>query len=154
MNIRELKAVLLAQPGRIVRLLLPGGDPVPAAFHVTEVGHVVKRFIDCGGTIRVQETCQLQAWVGEDDPGHRLTAGKLAGILDRSRPVVPSEALEVEVEYDDGVVAQYRLAGGTVAGDALEFALVNKTTDCLAREACGLEPAGCGCGPAGGGQCC
>lgn len=146
MNIQTLKATLLQHPDNHVRFILPDGDPIPPEFHVTEVGHVVKNFIDCGGTVRSQESCLLQTWVGEGDQDHRLTAGKLARILELSRKVVPSEALEVEVEYDCCVVAQYTVDSASVAGGELRFTLGNKKTDCLARESCGVDAGGAGCG--------
>jgi hypothetical protein len=153
MKLRIFKARLLQHPEKSVRLVLPGGDPVPAEFHVTEVGHVVRNFIDCGGMTRTAEACLLQAWVAEDDKDHRLTAGKLATILEWSRTVVPSEELNVEVEYDRGVVGQYTLDAAEVTDGVLVFQLGNKKTDCLAREVCGVEAGGCGPGD-GSGKCC
>jgi hypothetical protein len=85
---------------------LPDGGLIPAHFHITEVGHVTKRFIDCGGTRRTLETCLLQTWV-HDDVDHRLVAGKLATIFDRAGDVLPHHDLPVEIEYEDGVVAQF-----------------------------------------------
>ncbi len=155
MNISTLKTRLLQHPDKPVRFVLPDGDAIPAAFHVTEVGHVVKNFIDCGGTKRSQESCLLQTWVAEDDQAHRLTAGKLAKILALSAAVVPSDELDVEVEYDSGVVAQYTVETAAVQAEELRFSLGNKQTDCLARESCGVSPeaAGCGCGEVSG-KCC
>ena len=156
MNLAGLKAVLLKHPGLDVRLVLPGGDPVPADIHVTEVGLVRKDFIDCGGTVRRAETCLIQAWRAGNDPDHRLSAEKLARILTVAAKVVPSDGLEVEVEYQPCCVAQYKVEGAHAAGGELRFLLAHKHTDCLAREACGLSPAGasagCGCGSEGG--CC
>ena len=154
MNLRTLKATLLQHPSHVVRFVLPDGDPIPARFHVTEVGHVTRRFIDCGGTVRSLESCLLQTWVPEGDSEHRLTAGKLAKILDLSRQVVPSDELEVEVGYDCCVVGQYTIEGAASKEEILTFTLGNKKTDCLARETCGVDPAavesgccgsGCGC---------
>lgn len=34
---------------------LPGGQFVPAHFHLTEVGHVTRNYIDCGGTVRQEK---------------------------------------------------------------------------------------------------
>jgi hypothetical protein len=155
MNLGSLKTSLRQHPAKNIRLILPDGDPIPADFHVTEVGHVVKAFIDCGGTLRRRETCLLQAWVSGNDPDHRLTAEKLARILGLSSKVVPSEDLEVEVEYEPCAVAQYKVESAGSAGDELHFQLAHKHTDCLAREGCGLAPAGsqCGCGE-GEGNCC
>ncbi|HZZ58263.1 MAG TPA: DUF6428 family protein [Opitutaceae bacterium] len=148
MDLRTLKANLRQNADRNVRLVLPEGNPIPAHFHVTEVGRVVKHFIDCGGTLRRRETCLLQTWVSGSDPGHRLSAGKLAQILEHAAPVAAADDLEVEVEYEAGCVAQYQLGAAEASGGELRVQLAHKHTDCLAREACGLAPApaGCGCG--------
>jgi hypothetical protein len=76
MNLTTLKANLRQHAGHNVRLVLPDGDPIPADFHITEVGHVVKNFIDCGGTVRRMESCLLQTWVAGNDPDHRLSTAK------------------------------------------------------------------------------
>jgi len=156
MQLNAFKNRLLQEPDKIVRFVLPDGEVIPARFHVTEVGHVTRRFIDCGSTVRETESCLLQTWVPDGDNEHRLTAGKLAEILEASRKVLPARDLEIEVEYDSSVVAQYTVNEPTVQEDTLTFALGNKKTDCLARETCGVEPAaavagccggqGCGCG--------
>jgi hypothetical protein len=151
MKLDEFKRVLLATPGTGLRFVLPGGEAIPEDFHVTEVGHVAKRFIDCGGTVREGSACVLQVWVARNDADHRLGAGRLASILDMARTVVPSDDLEVEVEYEAGEISQYPVLGAEVSDERIVFRLGRKHTDCLAREACGLEPCGSGA-PADG--CC
>ena len=151
MNMASLKTILRQHPSKNIRFVLPDGDPVPADFHVTEVGHVVKNFIDCGGSVRRQETCLLQAWVAGNDPDHRLSGAKLANILELSGKVIPSDQLEVE--YEACSVAQYKVESAAAAGNELLFQLAHKHTDCLAREACGLAPAGSACGGESG-NCC
>lgn len=146
MDLKAFRGHLVEHYEKSVRFVLPDGEPIPAEAHVTEVGHVAKRFIDCGGTVRSQESCLLQAWIAERDGEHRLSAGKLARILDLSRVVLPSEDLGVELEYDRGAVGQYTLVSAEARGDELFFALGNKKTDCLARESCGVAPAASGCG--------
>ena len=49
MKLRDLKATLTLHPDALPRFILPDGDQIPAHYHITEVGHVTKRFIDCGG---------------------------------------------------------------------------------------------------------
>src|SRR5688500_11607555 len=100
MNLNELKAALAAAPAKAnVTILLPDGGTVPAHFHVTEVGHVRKDFIDCGGKSRASRTCTLQTWIGrERDDGHRLDAGKFLKILGLAAPLFTDDALPVEVE--------------------------------------------------------
>ena len=124
MNLTELKNGLQAHADLNVQITLPDGGRVPAHYHVTEVGHVAKRFIDCGGTIRTSETCVLQTYLGSpQDDGHRLTAGKLAHILDLAQPILSSEELPVEVEYEEGVISQFPLTGFTVGAGGLVLQL-------------------------------
>ncbi|MDQ6622893.1 MAG: DUF6428 family protein [Verrucomicrobiota bacterium] len=148
MTLTELRTILTLHPEAQPRFTLPDGDQIPAHFHVTEVAYVAKKFIDCGGLTGQSETCVLQTWLG-DDLEHRLTAGRLAQILKLGARVLPERDLEVEVEYDCCVVAQYPIAEVTRAGDHIELALGSKRTQCLARDrrladanCCG-EPAAC-----------
>src|SRR5882757_9512803 len=102
MKLNELKAALAtAQPDAEVRIALPDGGHVPAHFHVTEVGHIQKDFIDCGGNRRASRTCTLQIWMAtEQDDTHRLTVDRLGKILALTSPLFADELLPVEVEYE------------------------------------------------------
>lgn len=135
MNISEFLSHLRAHPEKALALILPDGDFVPAHYHVTEVGHVMKRFIDCGGTRRTLETCLLQTWV-DTDVDHRLFAGKLAAIFDKAGDVLPHHDLPVEIEHEGSVVAQYPVESAEVIDGALAFRLGLKHTDCLAKNIC------------------
>jgi hypothetical protein len=150
MNLNELKASLTAaRPDSEVRIALPDGGYVPAHFHVTEVGHIQKDFIDCGGQRRASRTCSLQIWMGsEHDDGHRLTVGRFGKILALTAPLFADEALPVEVEYEDGFISQFPLERATVDTDRVVLQLGSKHTNCLARETCGAggDDGGCGCG--------
>jgi hypothetical protein len=139
MKLNQLKAVLESHPDRFPRFILPDGDLVPAHFHLTEVGHVAKNFIDCGGTIRKTESTVLQLWVNDGDSDHRLNAGKMAKILALGKRVLPQDDLEVEVEYDDYAISQFPITGFAVSGEHLDFTTTTKHTDCLAREKCGVD---------------
>lgn len=169
MNLNELKTCLQKRPELNLAFVLPDGRRVPAHFHVTEVGHITRNFVDCGGTFRRSEGYVLQTHVGSShDDGHRLTAGKLAKILGLAQALVTSEELPVEVEYEDGMVSQFSLQGAGLADGELAFQLGAKHTDCLAKEKCGIRDEGCGCSaeaepveesrccisPAGSTQCC
>jgi hypothetical protein len=133
MKLSELKSLLRAHPAATPRFHLPDGDQIPAHYHITEVGHVTKRFIDCGGQRHDRsDTCLLQTWLG-DDVEHRLNAGTFAKILDLGAQVLPHDDLDVEVEYDCCVVSQYPISDANVSGDYIEFQLGEKRTDCLAR---------------------
>ena len=135
MIISDFLTHLRSHADKSLAFILPDGGLIPAHFHITEVGHVLKRFIDCGGTRRTLETCLLQTWV-HDDVGHRLVAGKLAAIFDKAGDVLPNHELPVEIEYEDGVVAQFPVESSEIIDDQLVFRCGWKHTDCLARGIC------------------
>ncbi len=137
MKLHELKSLLSEFSDRHFRIKLPGGDTIPRSFHVTEIGHIHKTFIDCGGTLRENRTCQLQIWVGEDFD-HRIETGKMAAILEKTAKLLPDESVPVEIEYEDRVISQYTISGHDITADAVILNLENKHTECLAPELCGL----------------
>lgn len=146
MKLSELKSILRAHPAELPRFVLPDGAQVPAHFHISEVGYVAKRFIDCGGTLHdTTETCLLQTYVAGDIE-HRLDAGTLTKILDLGQQVLPHDDVEVEVEYEACGVSQYPIASAEVDGEMMVLKLSSKHTDCLAKEKCGIDADGCGCG--------
>lgn len=135
MTVSEFVSHLRTHCEKPLSLMLPDGGFVPAHYHITEVGSVHKRFIDCGGTRRTQDTCLLQTWV-HDDTEHRLVAGKLAVIFDKAGDVLPDHDLPVEIEHEDAVVAQFPVESAEVIDGSLTFRLGLKHTDCLARGIC------------------
>ena len=147
MNVEQFYQTLEKQSDAAVRFQLPSGSLIPDHFHVTEVGRIDKRFVDCGGTHRQSASCLLQTWTA-NDLHHRLVAGKLAKILRIAAPVLGSFELPVEVEYGEDVAAQYFVSDVDVADDTVTFILSGKQTDCLARDKCGVG----GCDPNSG--CC
>ncbi len=139
MKLNELKSLLHNHPTAFPRFVLPDGDHVPAHFHITEVGHVAKRFIDCGGTLHdTTNVCLLQTYVA-DDVDHRLDANRFVKILDLGREVLPHENVDVEIEYEDCGVSQYPIESAEVLGEHIELRLRDKQTDCLAKEKCGID---------------
>lgn len=150
MQLQEFKTLLEANREKQFLLQLPNAKTVPQSFHITEVGLVSKTFIDCGGKVHTVQTCQLQAWIGPD-LDHRIEAGKMADILKISQSIVPSDALDLEIEYEDDIISQYPVAEAVVTQDAVTLRLTPKHTDCLAKELC-LVPSANGtscCGPSG-----
>ncbi len=119
--------------------LLPDGEPVPAHFHVTEVGRVQKDFIDCGGTVRGSRSAQLQLLVATDYD-HRISAGKLLGILRAGAPILGDEPLPLTVEYGPQVAVTYQVSALEMQGRALLLRLATPRTACLAPDTCGLSP--------------
>ena len=136
MRLSAFKDLLQAYRDKPFRLILPNQNAVPVSFHITEVAHIQKRFIDCGGQLHTTHTCQLQAWLGPDDD-HRLMAGKMADVLTLAKDVLPEgQDLDIEIEYEDATITQYPIASYTVAEDAVIFSLAFKHTDCLAKDRC------------------
>lgn len=133
MKLSALRAALEKYPETLPRFVLPDGEAIPTHAHITEVGHVVKNFIDCGGVIGKSERVVLQTHVGRDTD-HRLNSGTFAKILKLGERVLPHDQLEVEVEYDCCVVAQYPVSAFQPAGDHLEVILGKRRTQCLAQE--------------------
>ena len=142
MTVKEFRAALAAHPGVAMHWMLPDRAFVPVHYHITEVGRVQKDFIDCGGTVRSTTTCLLQVWVA-DDVEHRLDTTKLAGIIDVAAPLLKSDDLPVEVEYEEGVLSQYPIGGMEVTPSGLLFLLGTKHTACLAPEKCKVGDTGC-----------
>lgn len=142
MTVAELQAVLAAHPNVKMHWMLPDRSFVPEHYHITEVGRVQKDFIDCGGTIRSQTSCLLQIWVA-DDKEHRLQTTKLAAIIRVAGPVLGSDSLPIEVEYEEGAISQYPVAGVEATPAGLLFSLGTKHTACLAPEKCGVDGSGC-----------
>jgi Family of unknown function (DUF6428) len=143
MKLRDLQTALEANSNRLPRFVLPDGDYIPAHAHVTEVGHVVRNFIDCGGLTGKEETVVLQTHVG-NDTAHRLRSDRLAKILGLGNRVIPNSDLNVDVEYDCCVVAQYPIAEAQPRGQYLDLILERGRTQCRARERREAETAG-GC---------
>ena len=115
-----------------VAFQLENGTLVPEHFHVTEVGMITKKFIDCGGVIRNEKTVNFQLW-NADDLDHRLKPGKLLNIIKLSEEKLGIEDQEIEVEYQAETIGKYDLEF-----NGKNFILKNKTTACLAEDACGI----------------
>ena len=139
MILSELKKLLAENTCRNIRFVLPTGSKIPPHAHVTEVARMDKRFIDCGGTFRTETICRLQTWFA-DDTDHRLTAGKLLAILDKSASFLETENLEVDVEHEAPFISQFPISRVETTDDALIVELGTKHTACLAEDKC-LPPA-------------
>lgn len=146
-KLKDLKATLALHPEALPRFVMPDGDYIPAHFHITEVGHVAKRFIDCGGKLHEKtDTCLLQTYVA-DDFDHRLNAGTFAKILQLGDQVLPHDDVEVELEYEDCAITQSPITSAEFTGEHIDLRLRKKHTDCLAKQKCGIGGEGCGCAP-------
>jgi hypothetical protein len=141
MTTTSFLTALLAAGSAKVRFMLPDGGLIPAHAHVTEVGRVDKRFIDCGGTQRADSHCLLQTWVA-DDVDHQLHADKLARILQLGAPLLGEDELPVYIEYEEGLVSQFPVVDAVQEHDSLYFRTSMRHTDCLAKEVC-IPGSGC-----------
>ncbi|MDT0643322.1 DUF6428 family protein [Zunongwangia sp. F363] len=131
MKISEIKEHLVQLDQ--IAFKLPNGDLVPRHFHVTEIGKINKRFIDCGGTLREEEIANFQLWEASDYD-HRLHPEKLISIIELSEKLLELGNLNIEVEYQGETIGKYDLGF-----DGKEFLLLNKQTDCLAKDKCGVQ---------------
>lgn len=133
MKLSEVKVVL--ENLDRVDFQFEDGTFVAEHFHVTEVGQVIKKFIDCGGTIREEAKVSFQLW-NADDYEHRLKAGKLLNIIRLSETKLGIVDAEIEVEVQGKeTIGKYLLEfNGT------HFLLKNTLTACLAEDACGITP--------------
>lgn len=130
MKLSEIKEILATLNN--VEFQLEDGAFVPEHFHVTEVGVITKHFIDCGGTIRNEKVVNFQLW-NANDFEHRLKPGKLHNIIRLSEEKLGIEDGEIEVEYQNVTIGKYDLGF-----NGKNFILKNKTTACLAQDACGI----------------
>lgn len=130
MKLSEIKQILPTLDN--VAFQLENGTFVPEHFHVTEVGMITKNFIDCGGVIRSEKVVNLQLW-NANDLEHRLKPTKLLKIINLSEEKLGIKDLEIEVEYQSDTIGKYDLEF-----NGKTFVLKNKTTACLALDACGI----------------
>jgi hypothetical protein len=115
-----------------LRWALPDGSLVPAHAHVTEVALMTRRFVDCGGTHRMERRIQLQLWVA-NDVDHRLEPPKLLRIIRETEAWMEWDNHEVEIEYQGKTIERYgvEIMEGVLALQPLQ-------TNCLAQDRCGL----------------
>ena len=130
MKLSEIKKILTNL--QELHFVLENGQQVPEHFHVTEIGQINKRFIDCGGVIRDEKAINFQLWFSTDHD-HRLEAEKLRKIIALSEEKLGLEDVEIEVEYQQSTIGKFGLDfNGT------SFILTTKTTTCLAQDGCGI----------------
>ncbi len=132
MKLSKIKEILPTLSN--VEFQLADGTFVPEHFHVTEVGHINKTFIDCGGVVRHEQVVNFQLW-NADDYEHRLKPEKLLHIIKLSEEKLGLQNAEIEVEYQSTTIGKYDLDF-----DGKYFILKNKQTACLANDACGIPP--------------
>lgn len=108
------------------------GNFVPRHFHITEAGITTKNFVDCGGTVRTEQTFSMQLWLAEDFD-HRLVPEKLQDIIHLAEKLFHTEDIDVDIEFQQETINRYGLKF-----DGHHFLFVSKQTDCLAKDHCGI----------------
>lgn len=132
---------------------LENGENIPAHFHITEIGQITKRYIDCGGKIRNEEQISMQIWYSSDTE-HRLVPRKLINIIALSERKLAIGDFDIYIEYQGNTIGKYQI---TFQDE--KFILIPTKTTCLAQDHCGIDipetkienTAAC-CSP--GGNCC
>ncbi len=145
MNLRTLRQIAQDQSSKQIEISLPSKEALPCHLHITEVGLVTKEFTDCGGTFRGTRHVSLQTWVA-DDVDHRMTTDKLAMILGKLDGNVLLDCLEVLVEVQADTISTYAIHSveySSLAMTPVKVFLRSLTTDCLAKDRCGVGQ----CGP-------
>lgn len=130
MKLNEFKNELQSMNDVIFQL--ENGETVPRHFHVTEIGLVEKKYIDCGGVLRNESKVQFQLW-SSIDFYHRLSSEKLLKIIKLSEDKLGLKDDEIEVEYQGNTIGKYSL---DVKNQV--FILKSMKTDCLAKDNCGI----------------
>jgi Family of unknown function (DUF6428) len=115
-----------------VTFVKPDGKTIPAHFHITEVGQINKRFIDCGGTVRSENNVTMQLWESID-VWHRLKPLKLKNIIQLSEQKLEIGDHEVEIEYQADTIGKFH-----VEFKDGKFYLLPTNTACLATDQCGI----------------
>jgi hypothetical protein len=113
-----------------VNFQLEDGELVPKHFHITEIGIILKQFIDCGGIVRDEKVVNIQLW-NANDINHRLKPNKLIKIIELVEKQLSISDLPIEVEYQKETIGKYDLLF-----NGENFVLMSKTTKCLAKDSC------------------
>ena len=130
MNVKDFKNTLSTLEK--LTFVLPNGSHVAPHFHLTEVGEITKKYVDCGGTVRREKIANFQLWTA-DDHDHRLSPLKVIDIIEMAEKEIGLENLEIEVEYQSETIGKYGLEF-----QEGRFLLKATRTDCLAKEKCGI----------------
>ncbi len=130
MRLSEVKNVLKQMEE--IQFILPNGKKVPSHFHITEIGNIDKKFMDCGGTVRNETKVSFQLWTSID-LHHRLKADKFGTIISLAEEKINLQDAEIEVEYQGDTIEKFGLKV-----EHNSFVLTTQKTDCLAQENCGI----------------
>lgn len=134
MKLSQFKSALqLAKPQANPQFLHINGLPILAHYHITEIGLILKNYVDCGGVVRQERKASMQLWLA-NDTDHRLSTEKLLGIIEKSEQLFGLKDEELEVEFQGQTIETY----GLNAQD-FGFQFTGKRTTCLAPDHCGIS---------------
>lgn len=133
MKLLQFKSALQLAPSTAnPQFLQANGLPVAAHYHITEIGLVLKNYVDCGGVVRQERKASMQLWLANDTE-HRLSTSKLMEIIEKSVQLFGLKDEELEIEFQGQTIETY----GLEAQD-FGFQFVAKKTTCLAPNHCGI----------------
>ncbi|MCB9202757.1 MAG: hypothetical protein H6604_06910 [Flavobacteriales bacterium] len=130
MKLSQFKSVL--KKVSEINFELEDGTRIPQHFHITEVGEINKKFVDCGGVVREEKVINFQLWHANDFE-HRLNPEKTLQIIELSEEILKISDAEIEVEYQSKTIGKYKLDF-----NGRSFVLLSTQTECLAEDACGI----------------
>ena len=136
MKLSQFKSALqLVKPDSNPIFLQIDGHAIAAHYHITEIGLVLKNYVDCGGVVRHERKASMQIWLA-NDTDHRLSAQKLLEIIEKSEQLFGLKDEDLEVEYQGLTIETYGLAAQDFG-----FQFIAKQTTCLAPGHCGIPEA-------------
>ncbi|MEN9743333.1 MAG: hypothetical protein RLZZ65_1138 [Bacteroidota bacterium] len=136
MKLSQFKSALqLAKADVNPQFIQLNGLPIAAHYHITEIGLILKNFVDCGGVVRQERKASMQIWLA-NDTDHRLSTEKLLSIIEKSEQLFGLKDEVLEVEFQGETVETYTLASADFG-----FHFIAKQTTCLAPGHCGIPEA-------------
>lgn len=117
-----------------VNFILPNQSIVAPHFHITEIGELSRRFVDCAGKVRTTNKINFQLWV-DHDTHHRLSVIKLKGIITKAKRVLELGDYPISVEYQGQTIESYGLEKHSKG-----FELIALQTTCLSPQGCVVDP--------------
>lgn len=127
MNIKSFKTIL--ETTKETQFILWDGTLVPPHFHITEVGVVEKKSIDCGNQLQNDRRVFIQLWYS-NDASHRLSSEKILKIIAQAEKNWDIEALEIWIEYQTETIGWFNLEFNG------KWVLLPTSTQCKAQDAC------------------
>ncbi|WP_299246066.1 DUF6428 family protein [uncultured Aquimarina sp.] len=143
MNTSEFISLLGEHQDKSLLFEYAPGMLVGANYHITEVKHVSIDSVDCGaGTDSWKETI-IQLWESPSELGKRdyLSAYKALGILRKvGKMTAYNMDAPVKIEYGNAMfhTAHLHVTGITINEGQLIIKLAIQSTDCKAKETCGV----------------